>query len=365
MRLHYLLLLLLLLLLPGLSPGVSAGQAVPRTDTPRAGTLRVSFEPVITTWSAVYTPAGRRPLGASLPAPAFAHLEQRLTPLGFEFGLTDRIAVAARIPLARVASRVGYSPDSTADSAKAALDSLLADTTYAFDPIGNTRRGLRYFPGDAELALKVRFGDGGGPYAAAAQILFRLPTGHLDSPHNLFDVPAGDHQSDVELSLIQELTLAHHLWLNLSVRAAQQRRGMRARRVAPQDSLLVPHATTVLLDWNPGDYVAVDCAPLLRITPHFGVGVTAGYFTKARDRYRFASTADSVALATRLGAPRSASVLNAGTSERRVRLGVAVTYAGPDMEGGMSIEQTVSGAGGLIPVATVFRIVLRTTRWPF
>jgi hypothetical protein len=135
--------------------------------------------------------------------------------------------------------------------------------------------------------------------------------------------------------------------------------------VAPEDSLLVPHAATALLDWKPGDYLAVNCAPLYRFNRYFAAGVTVGYFSKGRDRYSFANPADSVALATRLGAPRSAGVLDPGTSERRVRVGWAVTYAGPSMEGGLSFEQTVSAAGGRIPVASVFRIVMRTSRWPF
>ena len=364
MRVHY---FYLLLAIPGLAPGVSAAQAVPRTDTPRAGTLRVTFDPVVSVWDNEFTPppGGRRPIAASLPAKVFVHAEWRVTPLTLEFGLTDRIAVSARLPLVRTNIRAGYSRDSTADSAHAALDSLLADTTYAFAPIGNSRRGLRYFPGDAELQARIRLGPAAGWYAAAAQLVVRLPTGHLDSPHNLFDLATGDHQTDIEVGVVQELTLADHLWLNLSVRGAQQRPGTRGRRVAPQDGLLVPRAATARLDWNPGDYFAVDCAPMYRFNRQFGAGFTVGYFTKGRDHYTFANPADSVALATRLGSPRSASVLNAGTSERRLRLGVAVTYVGPGFEGGLSLEQTVSGRGGRIPVTSVFRIVMRTSHWPF
>jgi hypothetical protein len=346
----------LVCLTPGASPGWS--QAVPRTDTPRGGQLRLTFEPVITTWSAEYTAAGRRPIGASLPAPLFVRSERRMTPLALEVGLTSHLALAVRVPLGRVVTRAAYSPDSTADSAKAALDSILADSVYAFTPVVTTRHGLRYFPGDAELSAKARFAW------AAAELVWRLPTGHLDSPNDLFDVPTGDHQTDIELRVTQEVVLARLLWLNLAVTATAQRPGMRERRVAPQTDLLVPHAALTRLDWDPGDALAVDFAPLLRFGD-FGVGMTAGYFTKRRDAYRFASAADSVALATRLGAPRSAAVLDAGTSERRLRLGVAVTYAGPSMEGGFSIEQTVSGAGGRIPAATVYRIVLRASRWPF
>jgi len=54
-------------------------------------------------------------------------------------------------------------------------------------------------------------------------------------------------------------------------------------------------------------------------------------------------------------------VLDAGTSQRWLRLGFAVTYHAPGVEGGFSIEQTVSGAG-VVPAATVYRIVFRTSK---
>ena len=108
--------------------------------------------------------------------------------------------------------------------------------------------------------------------------------------------------------------------------------------------------------------MGVDVAPLVRLAPEFAVGFTAGYWTKQRDRYAFQSPQDSVALATRLGAPIAASVLDEGTSQRRLRLGFAMTYHGATVEGGFSIEQTVSGVGGFVPAATVYRLVLRTSR---
>jgi hypothetical protein len=331
-------LFLLAVVIPGLAPGVGWAQAVPRTDTPRAGTLRVTFDPVVSAWDHEFTAAGRRPIAASLPAKVFVHAERRVTPLTLEFGLTHRIAVSARLPLVRVMIRANM-PDSTA--ADTALAATLADTTYAFSPIANTRRGLRYFAGDAELQAKARLWGG-----SAAFVVVRLPTGHLDSPHNLFDLSTGDHQTDIEVGAIQELTLFGRLWLNLSVRGTQQRRGTRERRVAAQDSLLVPIAALSNLEWDPGDALALDLAPMYRFNRYFGAGVTVGYLAKRRDHYSFASPADSVALATRLGAPRSASVLDAGTSERRVRLGAALTYVGPSIEGGLSFEQTVSATGG-------------------
>lgn len=220
-------------------------------------------------------------------------------------------------------------------------------------------RNFRYRLGDVELAAKYRL-VAGAHYAAAVQALVRLPTGAKDSATELLIQNIGDHQLDLEGRLMQELSVGP-LWLNVAVRAATQRPGTRVRRVAPWDAFLVPAAATADLRWDPGDYVGVDVAPLVRLAPEFAVGVTAGYFSKQRDRYAFQSPQDSVALAARMGFPTPASVLDAGTGQRWLRLGFAMTYHTPGVEGGFSIEQTVSGAG-LVPGATIYRLVLRVTR---
>ena len=220
-------------------------------------------------------------------------------------------------------------------------------------------RNFHYRVGDVELAAKYRL-LAGTHCAVAVQALVRLPTGGRDSANDLLRQFVGDHQLDLEGQLIQELSVGP-LWLNAAVRAGMQRPGTRVRRVAPWDVLLVPAAATADLRWDPGDYVGVDVAPLVRLAPEFAAGFTAGYFSKARDHYAFQSPQDSVALATRLGLPTPASVLDQGTSQRWLRLGFAATYHARNVEGGFSIEQTVSGAG-LVPGATVYRLVLRATR---
>ncbi len=221
------------------------------------------------------------------------------------------------------------------------------------------RTGFRYGLGDVEVAAKYRL-LAGAHYAAAVKALVRLPTGARDSADDLLAQPIGDHQTDLEGQLTQEL-IAGPLWLNLAVRAGLQRPGVRVRRVAPPEAFLVPAAATASLRWDPGDYVGVDVAPLVRFASEFAAGVTAGYWTKQPDHYAFQSPQDSVALATRLGAPASASVLDQGTGQRQLRLGFAMTYHGATVEGGFSIEQTVSGRG-VVPAATVYRLVLRTSR---
>jgi hypothetical protein len=353
-----------------LLPAAARSQAVPRTDTPRQGKLRLTFEPVITTWEYEFTPEGRTPIGATLPATVFVRQEQRVTPLMLEWGITDRLAIGAKAPLVRVNSRQSYNVDSAgnADSAGLALDSLLNDTLYAYGSLGPTPRHLHYWAGDAEVQAKYRL-VAEANYAVSGTLLVRLPTGHQDSPNNLFDIPSGDHQTDIELQAAVELTLLSRLWLNGSIRSAHQRQGTRDMRVGPQAELLHPHATLAKMNWDPGDYFAIDLAPMYRFSKFFGAGFTAGWYNKREDHYGYRSVQDSIDVATNSGAAVPADVLDIGTAVRRWRLGVAMTYVSPDVEGSLSFEQTVDAtaeeAGTRIPAASVFRLVMRLSRWPF
>ena len=138
-----------------------AAQAVERADVSRPGQLRITFDPTSTIWDREYTPAGRVPIGNSLPATVFVHAEQRITPLTAELGLTDRVSLQLFLPLVRAMVRARLPLDSGGPGS--ALDSLLADTTYGFAPVGNTLHRLRYFAGDFEIAAKLRLaGRGGG-----------------------------------------------------------------------------------------------------------------------------------------------------------------------------------------------------------
>lgn len=494
-----------------LPAGRLAAQAVERTDTPRRGALRVTFDPRITTWEEVFTPGGRQPLGAAFagdsltqwqPALALAQenvraatglagyvarlggsllairAERRVTPIGLEYGITNRLSLGATIPIVRIevrerfrekpeGSNIGALPDpsgyaafftslntaltqlndsiaagaygcpssplcaraqavfSQGQSLAAALASAvngnpdtaamflptagsdagrsisavvsglshaLADTfsiaafssTFLLPEVpvpgsaaatildtrlsgmglapfgGSTPRHLRYFAGDAEVAAKYRLFNAAA-YAAAVALVVRLPTGHQDSPNDAFDLSTGDHQTDVEGRVTGEVTLWHRLWLNLSVRGARQLPGQRERRIGPADQPFLPATTLARLRWDPGDYVAVDVAPLYRFSRLFAAGVTFGYFAQQQDRYAFLSSQDSLDAAGRTGGPIAPAALEAGTGIRQTRVGVAATFSGPRLEGGFSVERTISGAGGPVPVATVFRIVMRQT----
>ena len=293
------------------------------------------------------------------------------------------VAIAPFVPLD--SSAAGKAIDSTVARIQRALDSLGVmsfDSAFTFSSdsltgahveaamLDNTgigfgyaglpfRSSWRYGLGDVEVAAKYRI-VAGAHYAAAAQALVRLPTGARDSADDFLRQSIGDHQLDLEGQLTQEL-IAGPLWLNVAVRAGMQRPGTRIQRVAPFDALLVPATATANLQWDPGDYAAIDVAPLVNLSHEFAAGFTAGYFSKTRDHYAYRSAQDSIDLAARTGVPTAASVLDAGTAQRWLRLGFAVTYHAPGVEGGFSIEQTVTGAG-VVPAATVYRIVFRTSK---
>jgi hypothetical protein len=242
------------------------------------------------------------------------------------------------------------------------FESLLEDESVGFGShvFEDTPKFYQWWLGDVELSATYR-AVVTRHYIAAVSGVLRLPTGHQDSPRDPFDLGSGDHQRDLEARLTQELILGR-LWLNLSLRGAQQAAGTRSRLVAAPTAFLAPLAADAALRWDPGDYVAADVAPMYRFNRFFAVGVTAGFYTKGRDSYTFQTAQDSVDLETRLGAPASAAILDAGTAMRYTRLGVTATYAGPLLDGGISIERTASGAGWDVPAATVFRLVMRTSR---
>jgi len=290
------------------------------------------------------------------------------------------------VPLA--GSGVGDGIDSTVAHLQSELQStyhvagfndaflLAADTmtTERFATLLNTARdssgGFGYNPlrstwhyGLGDLALQAKYRIGGGRYAAALAGLVRLPTGSRDSTLEVLDIPIADHQLAYEVTLTQELTIARRVWLNVAVRAGTAMGSTRARRVALPDAFLVPFQATTVLNWDVGDYLAIDCAPMYRFTPQFAAGFTAGYRTKRADHYSYQSAQDSLDLKDRLGAPIPASALDQGTAQHSLRVGLAITYAGPRTEGGFTVEQTVSGGGGLVPAATVFRLVMRVA-WP-
>lgn len=252
-------------------------------------------------------------------------------------------------------------PADTIDAAT--FTTALTDGTLGFGsrPFEDTPETQRFWLGDVELAARIQ-AVRTASYTATLGVVWRLGTGHLPSPGDPLALAAGDGQTDIEGQLVQELTLWRRLWLNLSLRGAIQRPGERDRRVAPTEAFLVRPQLLAPLTWDPGDYVAMDFAPMYRFHPWFAVGVTYGIFSKGEDRYAYRTAQDSTDLATRIGVGLPASTLDAGSAARVARAGITASYVGPAFETGFSAERAVSGGDGRVPAAWTFRLVLRAKR---
>ena len=273
-------------------------------------------------------------------------------------GLQDSLSTSYHV--AGFTSSFLLSTDTLADSVGTGnFEQLLQDSTYGFgyQPFRDT---FRYGLGNIELEAKYRVIERPA-YRLALAGLVRLPTASRDTTTEVVDAPIDELGGGFEGRLLQEVSVGR-FWLNIAVRGGTQRLGTRSRRLAPFGALLVPAQATTTFEWTGGNYAGIDVAPLYRLAPAISAGLTLGYWTKAADHYAYRSAADSTGFATRLGTPLPASFLDVGTSERWVRLGIAVSYIGPVVEGDFTVEKTLSGAGGLVPDATVYRLVFRVTQ---
>ena len=142
-----------------LAPVALAAQAVPRADTPRPGSVRVTFDPTIEIWGERFFDGRRERLGAPLSGdtmrgtyvPLIARIEQdvrtagalpgfvaslgkgllalrherRTTPVTAEFGVTSRLSLGVTVPIVRVFTRVDLNLDTT--GANLGLNPLLTD----------------------------------------------------------------------------------------------------------------------------------------------------------------------------------------------------------------------------------------------
>lgn len=199
---------------------------VPRADLPPGGAIRITVDPIISYWYEEVLDGAKRPLGWFLTGdsvgaqvPQLARLnqdmavatgttalavnlgkavlalrgERRVTPLGIEFGLSDRLSLGVRVPLVRVKTSAGLSLDSTNANlglnprfAVPGADSLYTAFFQDFDAAVTQLRaniaGNAYgCPGSPQCAQAIAFADsaeavrdalrraayGGGPSDAA------------------------------------------------------------------------------------------------------------------------------------------------------------------------------------------------------
>lgn len=206
--------------------------------------------------------------------------------------------------------------------------------------------------------------DGGLELRTTVGAAVRLPRGPAGSapyvtPASFLDVPINSGQTDVELSLYQDLAYGP---VELSARARYGRQladELELRIHAPDRPFPVP-STSVTVERDLGDYVELHLSPRLAMNDAFSLGAEYSFWRKQADRY-------ALAAATADDGPGDASPLAVESTERRHRLGVGIHYravgdsttAGDrPVELSFLFQAPIAGSGGQTPVSqlTAFRI---------
>lgn len=192
----------------------------------------------------------------------------------------------------------------------------------------------------------------------------RLPRGSpgeapFVTPSSFLDLPVSGGQTDLELSLYQDLALGV---LQLRGRARYGRQlsdELELRVHSPDRPFPVPEAA-VTVERDLGDYLEVRLSPRLAVNRALSLGAEYTYWRKEADRYSLSGSPGP-------GVPEDASPLAAETRERRHRLGVGLHYrASVDtasdgerpVELSFLFQSPLAGAGGQTPVSrlTAFRV---------
>jgi len=246
-----------------------------------------------------------------------------------------------------------------------AFDAFLESTLLTL-PLAN--RVPLWEVGDVEGHLLARITEGGMDdpdaslrYQVGAGALVRLGTGVLDDPNVLFDLPAGDGQTDVEGRVFVNLETARFgLWAD--ARYGVQTSTVVARRVGPPDAVFRSPAGLRNVEWDPGDYLRLEVAPRIQLTRE--VALSAGWhlWSKGEDTFEAAPPDPGeppAPPADALNLFSDVSLLAAETEETRHGVGVGLTYStlrawqegrtSVPFEGRVRVRKAIAGSGGRTP----------------
>lgn len=216
--------------------------------------------------------------------------------------------------------------------------------------------------GDMEVGAWLQLADG-PRWRSQLEVTLRLPTGKMDDPDNFLDLGTGDHQTDVEVALRNDLVINEHLWLHLGGRYGLQMADQLVRRVTPWYLPFAPVTSRADVERNLGDYLQVDLVPNWQLDDALNVGIGWHYFRQGATTFAYADPADEA----RIGLP--ASVLGLATSVTRMRVGAGVTFstlsryarrqARLPYRVTWSYNATFSGRGGQVPKAGVMTVEIQ------
>lgn len=193
----------------------------------------------------------------------------------------------------------------------------------------------------------------------------RLPSGPAANspfvtPASFLDVPISAAQTDLEVSLYQDVRLGP-LLVQGRGRYGWQLSDEVELRVHPPDRPFALPGASAAVERDLGDYLEIHLSPRLVLNRALSLGAEYSFWRKGSDRYALASAPGP-------GGPREASPLAVESSERRHRLGVGIHYraAGDSPSPGARpvelsflFQAPVAGSGGQTPVSDLTSVRIR------
>jgi len=250
-------------------------------------------------------------------------------------------------------------PDSA--TTRADLERFFSDSTLplAGDTIGTmVRTGIGDITAHATYQLAQ-----GARYRSQIVVTARFPTGGTPYTSSFLDLGTGTHQFALEGALANDVLLGSSFLIHAVARMGSARADNLQQRVTPPDLPFAPIAQLARVHRSPGAWVGLEVAPIWMLDDAFSVRLTYSYYNQGQTHYSYVNPADSA----RVG--MSASVLDQETDQRLSRIGGGVTFstlsryvagtASVPYSLTVSYENTVSGRGGRVPQASIFRIQLR------
>jgi hypothetical protein len=217
--------------------------------------------------------------------------------------------------------------------------------------------------GDVEVSATYAFAER-PTWRGLLHATVRLPTGMVDSERNFIDVGTGLHQLGFEVGTRNDFALGSRFRIVAAARVGAFVPDRLFRRVSPAWLPIAPLSSRAEVRRATGSFVGLDLTPTWRIDDAFSIGVRYGLFRQAATRYTYVDGADSA----RVRLP--ASVLDAETSMRWMRVGAAVTFSTLERFAAgraalpysltVGYQNTVWGRGGLTPQASLMYVTLAT-----
>ena len=229
-------------------------------------------------------------------------------------------------------------------------------------PLGDIRSG--WSAGAAELSATIKILESSPPesitevsrfsYRFLGTLLGRLPTGTVDHPDFFLDVGTGDGQSDVEGRLLTEMIFNGKWGITLGGLYGIQFPRTLVRRVASPEIAMPPLSTRHLVTWNPGEYLAFELAPILRLSAELSLFREYRMFKKSTDTYELSGSSigasvnpDLLEQETRLTVHEVGGTLRYDTLARWRQTG-----NNRPMQLHLRVRKAIAGSGGQAPVTT-------------